>query len=71
MVHNYRTTRSQRRNGSNALFSVIDTLQGENRRSKKIMKKDFRVRRRNRRKKKSCSRGGDRKLAVRRKIIQD
>ncbi|RIB23118.1 hypothetical protein C2G38_2033022 [Gigaspora rosea] len=32
MVHNYRTTRSQRRNGSNVLFGVIDTLQGENRR---------------------------------------
>ncbi|RIB20806.1 hypothetical protein C2G38_2034910 [Gigaspora rosea] len=32
MVHNYRTTRSQRRNNSNVLFGVIDTLQGENRR---------------------------------------
>ncbi|RIA99962.1 hypothetical protein C2G38_2236310 [Gigaspora rosea] len=32
MVHNYRTTRSQRRNSSNVLFGVIDTLQGENRR---------------------------------------
>ncbi|RIB28270.1 hypothetical protein C2G38_2158381 [Gigaspora rosea] len=32
MVHNYRTTCSQRRNNSNILFSVIDTLQGENRR---------------------------------------
>ncbi|RIB15655.1 hypothetical protein C2G38_2191887 [Gigaspora rosea] len=32
MVHNYQTTHSQKRNDSNALFSVIDTLQGENRR---------------------------------------
>ncbi|RIB14611.1 hypothetical protein C2G38_2040055 [Gigaspora rosea] len=32
MVHNYRTTRSQRRNNSNVLFGVIDTFQGENRR---------------------------------------
>ncbi|RIB20145.1 hypothetical protein C2G38_2180057 [Gigaspora rosea] len=32
MVHNYRTTRSQKRNNSNVLFGVIDTLQGENRR---------------------------------------
>ncbi|KAF0541030.1 hypothetical protein F8M41_005963 [Gigaspora margarita] len=32
MVHRYRTTHSQRSNGSNVLFRVIDTLQGVNRR---------------------------------------
>ncbi|KAF0550819.1 hypothetical protein F8M41_024001 [Gigaspora margarita] len=32
MVHRYRTTCSQRRNSSNVLFGVVDTLQGENRR---------------------------------------
>ncbi|RIB24345.1 hypothetical protein C2G38_2168811 [Gigaspora rosea] len=39
MVHNYRTTRSQRRNGSNVLFGVIDTLQGENRREVRRLKR--------------------------------
>ncbi|RIB04849.1 hypothetical protein C2G38_2221267 [Gigaspora rosea] len=43
MVHNYRTTRSQRRNNSNVLFGVIDTLQGENRR---LLKEVRRLRRR-------------------------
>ncbi|KAF0550263.1 hypothetical protein F8M41_024689 [Gigaspora margarita] len=32
MVYRYQTTCSQRRNGCNALFGVVDTLQGENRR---------------------------------------
>ncbi|RIB18257.1 hypothetical protein C2G38_2185140 [Gigaspora rosea] len=39
MVHNYRTTRFQRRNGNNVLFGAIDTLQRENRRSKKIRRR--------------------------------
>ncbi|RIB02268.1 hypothetical protein C2G38_2228269 [Gigaspora rosea] len=71
MVHNYRTTRSQRRNNSNVLFGVIDTLQGENRRSKKIKEKDCRARRRIRRKKNLCGRGGNRKLAARGEIFTE
>ncbi|KAF0547353.1 hypothetical protein F8M41_000663 [Gigaspora margarita] len=43
MVHRYRTTRSQRRNGSNVLFRVINTLQGENRR---LLREVRRLRRR-------------------------
>ncbi|RIB19404.1 hypothetical protein C2G38_2181937 [Gigaspora rosea] len=39
MAHNYRTTRSQRRNNSNVLFGVIDTLQGENRREVRRLRK--------------------------------
>ncbi|RIB26617.1 hypothetical protein C2G38_2162937 [Gigaspora rosea] len=30
MVHNYQSTHSQKRNDSNVLFGISDTLQGEN-----------------------------------------
>ncbi|KAF0504843.1 hypothetical protein F8M41_019456 [Gigaspora margarita] len=39
MVYRYQTTCSQRRNGCNALFRVVDTLQGENRRLSREVKR--------------------------------